>query len=103
MTSQNPTLLIAPGERYEVLVEISGSEGDEVALRTLHYDRGHNIPDPGPIEIVGLRLGASGTAPAPLPTTWGQVQPIAFDAATPCAAGTSRKRTCGSSDGRSVE
>ncbi|MBA3671331.1 MAG: multicopper oxidase family protein [Gemmatimonadaceae bacterium] len=76
-------LLIAPGERYEVLVELAGTEGDELALRTLHYDRGHNIPDPGPIEILGLHFGARGVAPAPLPTTWGQVEPIAFDASTP--------------------
>ncbi len=76
-------LLIAPGERYDVLVELAGSEGDELALRTLHYDRGHNIPDPGPIEILGLHLGASGAPPAPLPSTWGQVEPIPFDANTP--------------------
>ncbi len=80
---ETTTLLLAPGERYDVLVELAGSEGDELALRTLHYDRGHNIPDPGPIEIVGLHVGARGADPAPLPTTWGQVDPIAFDANTP--------------------
>lgn len=80
---ETTTLLVAPGERYEVLVDFTGSEGDELALRTLHYDRGHNIPDPGPIEILALRLGATGPTPAALPTTWGEVQPIAFDDATP--------------------
>lgn len=78
---QTRTLLIAPGERYEVLVELASST--ELALRTLHYDRGHNIPDPGPIEILALTFGAQGPAPAALPTSWGTVEPIPFDAKTP--------------------
>lgn len=77
------TLLIAPGERYEVLVELAGSEGDELVLRTLHYDRGHNIPDPGPIELLAIALGAAGPSPSPLPATWASIAPIAFGAATP--------------------
>jgi FtsP/CotA-like multicopper oxidase with cupredoxin domain len=80
---ETPTLLMAPGERYEVLVELAGTEGDSVTLRTIHYDRGHNIPDPGPIDLLAIELGARGRAPAALPTTWGAVEPIAFDASTP--------------------
>lgn len=75
-------LLVTPGERYDVLVDLGGADGEALTLRTLHYDRGHDIPDPGPIELftVDLRPGAQ---PAPLPTTWGQVKPIAFDGQTP--------------------
>jgi FtsP/CotA-like multicopper oxidase with cupredoxin domain len=73
------TLLIAPGERYDVLVEIGD---DDVELRTLHYDRGHNIPDPGPIELLSVHVGAKGKAPAALPTTWGTVPAIAVDSST---------------------
>ena len=80
---QASTLLIAPGERYEVLVELAGSEGDELALRTLHYDRGHNIPDPGPIDLLAIELGANGPTAAPLPATWTTIDAIAFDGATP--------------------
>lgn len=68
-------LLAAPGE----LVELSGARDETVQLRTLHYDRGHNIPDPGPIDLLAIELAASGPAPAPLPPTFGEVEPIMFD------------------------
>ncbi len=42
------SLLIAPGERYEVLVTIDAMPGTRLELKTSHYDRGHNVPDPGP-------------------------------------------------------
>ncbi len=76
-------VLLAPGERYEVLVELEGAAGDQLSLRSVHYDRGHNIPDPGPIDLVQIALTSPGDAPAPLPDTWGDVAPIATDAATP--------------------
>jgi FtsP/CotA-like multicopper oxidase with cupredoxin domain len=76
-------VLLAPGERYDVLVELAGAAGDELALRTVHYDRGHNIPDPGPIDLVRIALAAPDDAPDPLPDTWGDVASIATDAATP--------------------
>jgi FtsP/CotA-like multicopper oxidase with cupredoxin domain len=76
---ETATLLVAPGERYDVLVEIEAA----VELRTLHYDRGHNIPDPGPIDLLAIEVGAPGAAPAQLPTSWGVVTPIAVDGSTP--------------------
>lgn len=72
------TLLIAPGERYDVLVELA----EDTTLRNVYYDRGHNIPNNGPVDLVKLSLGASGPAPAPLPDRWGDVAPIAVDGAT---------------------
>jgi FtsP/CotA-like multicopper oxidase with cupredoxin domain len=80
---ETTTLLIAPGERYEVLVELGGTGGEALQLRTLHYDRGHNIPDPGPIDLLTIELGALTRSPAPLPTTWGTIVPITTDSATP--------------------
>ena len=76
---QTRTLLIAPGERYDVLVEI----GADTTLRNNFYDRGHHIPDVGPVDLMGVNVGAAGPAPGALPTTWGDVAPIAVDASTP--------------------
>lgn len=76
-------LLIAPGERYEVLVELAGEPGDVVTLRTVHYDRGHAMPDPGPKDIMSIELGERGTAPALLPSTWGIVPAIGTSVKTP--------------------
>ena len=66
------TVLIAPGERYDVLVTFTGAVGARVALETIHYDRGHEIPDPGVLPLLTLKLVASGTPPAALPATWGR-------------------------------
>lgn len=66
------TLLIAPGERYDVLVEPRGAVGSRVSLETVYYDRGHDVPDPGPEPILQLAFaGASSTDMPPLPSTWG--------------------------------
>jgi FtsP/CotA-like multicopper oxidase with cupredoxin domain len=66
------TLLITPGERYEVLVESAGRPGDSVALETIYYDRGHNIPDTGPRDILLLDLVEGETAgEKSLPDVWG--------------------------------
>jgi FtsP/CotA-like multicopper oxidase with cupredoxin domain len=67
------TLLIAPGERYEVVVTPSGNPGGEVSLETIYYDRGHNIPDPGPKVLMTINLVASEgptSASTPLPKVW---------------------------------
>jgi FtsP/CotA-like multicopper oxidase with cupredoxin domain len=80
---ETPTLLVAPGERYDVLVELAGDAGDRLALRTIHYDRGHHIPDPGPIEILAIALGASRGSPDALPSAWGNVASIEVATTTP--------------------
>ena len=76
---ETESLLIAPGERYEVLVEIAS----DTTLRNTYYDRGHNIPNNGPVDLMTVRLGANGRAMAPLPANWGEVTPIPVDASTP--------------------
>ena len=76
-------LLVAPGERYDVLVELEAEPGTSLGLVTTHYDRGHEIPDPGPIELVSLAVGPRGVAPAPLPSVWGEIAPVPIDGSTP--------------------
>lgn len=64
------TLLITPGERYDVLVNFEGEPGEAAILQTVHYDRGHDIPDPGPQDLLEIVYGPSTGAPQPLPETW---------------------------------
>jgi FtsP/CotA-like multicopper oxidase with cupredoxin domain len=61
------TLLITPGERYEVLVTLMGASGSLLELETIHYDRGHEIPDPGPKPLLQIALGPE--APSRRPQT----------------------------------
>ncbi len=76
---QTQTLLIAPGERYEVLVEVAS----DTTLRNTYYDRGHNIPNNGPVDLVTVHVGAAGTVSLPLPDRWGEVPAIPVDGSTP--------------------
>jgi FtsP/CotA-like multicopper oxidase with cupredoxin domain len=66
------TLLIAPGERYEVLAELPDPIGSELTLQTLHYDRGHMIPDPGPLTVFKVVIAGTAAQPKPLPEHWGE-------------------------------
>lgn len=78
------SLLIAPGERYEILVELDGEVGTAIPLQTLHYDRGHNIPDPGALDLFSVRFASrASTQPAALPASWGTFVPLPVDASTP--------------------
>jgi FtsP/CotA-like multicopper oxidase with cupredoxin domain len=77
------TLVIAPGERYDVLVELGGTAGDKLGLQSIYYDRGHDVPDVGPIELVSVDLRPPIRPLDPLPSIWGRIDPIEFDASTP--------------------
>ena len=78
------TLLVAPGERYEVLVELEGAPGSTLPLETIHHDRGHDLPDPGPQAVLTLAFGDRAEAPpAALPATWRTIEPLPVDATTP--------------------
>jgi FtsP/CotA-like multicopper oxidase with cupredoxin domain len=79
------TLLIAPGERYEVLVEMPGEAGGELSLETIHYDRGHEIPDPGPKAIMKIAVSAraAGDALGELPALWGAHEDLAVPSNAP--------------------
>ena len=69
---ESDKLLIAPGERYEVLVQFSEREGDTLTIETLHYDRGHDVPDPGPISVFDVRIQGATSKSSRLPSTWGE-------------------------------
>jgi FtsP/CotA-like multicopper oxidase with cupredoxin domain len=77
------TLLVTPGERYDVLVTFEGSPGATAVLETLHYDRGHDIPDPGPQDLLRVDYGAATPAPPPLPDTWGDAPRLPVTDSTP--------------------
>lgn len=78
------SLVIAPGERYDVLVELGGAAGEAIELQTLHYDRGHALPDLGPRALARIALETAVAAPAPdLPQRWGSIAPLAVTDATP--------------------
>lgn len=74
------TLLVSPGERYEVIVELD--ETADLSLQTLYYDRGHDLPDPGPLDLLQLRFDGKAGAFDPLPAAWGDVQPLPVDGST---------------------
>lgn len=65
------TLLIAPGERYEVLVTVDEREGTKLKLETLHYDRGHNVPDPGAKLVFTALVEGRAARLDELPATFG--------------------------------
>jgi FtsP/CotA-like multicopper oxidase with cupredoxin domain len=78
------TLLIAPGERYEVLVPFSQEDsGGHMVLQTVHYDRGHDIPDPGPIDLLQLRVEPNLGPEPELPFAWAVWSPLPVSAETP--------------------
>ncbi|MEY4581371.1 MAG: hypothetical protein RL701_6074 [Pseudomonadota bacterium] len=66
------TLLIAPGERYEVLVDFPDEDGANLTLETVYYDRGHNVPDPGPQRVFDIAVRGSVSPPRALPDSWGE-------------------------------
>ncbi|HKU41743.1 MAG TPA: multicopper oxidase family protein [Polyangiales bacterium] len=64
-------LLIAPGERYEVLLRFPDRAGTDLTVETLHYDRGHDVPDPGPLPVFDIRVDGSASSAGRLPGSWG--------------------------------
>jgi FtsP/CotA-like multicopper oxidase with cupredoxin domain len=80
---ETDTLLISPGERYEVLVRLEGAVGSSLALETVHHDRGHQLPDPGPKSLLTISFAGEAAPLAPLPSSWGQMAPVETSSATP--------------------
>lgn len=74
------SLVIAPGERFDLRVPIGGAPDEVLELRTLPYDRGGGMVDPGPYTLLSLRLqGAAATAPS-LETSAREVESLIPDA-----------------------
>lgn len=77
---ETETLLVAPGERYEIVVELGG---EDVVLETVHYDRGHDIPDPGPLTLLDVMLEPGDPAMVPIPQALRTIAPLPVEASTP--------------------
>lgn len=75
-------LLIAPGERYDVVVDLNRSAGDSLVLRTLEVVRGHGAVDAGPVELVRIELDDTMPSPGELPSTGPAISPIVVSAQT---------------------
>ena len=76
------TLLVTPGERYDVLVTFDADVGKSAVLQTVHYDRGHEIPDPGPQDLLEVSYGPSMGEAGPLPASWGELPQLAVTDST---------------------
>ncbi len=80
---ETETLLVTPGERYDVLITFEGGKGDGAVLQTIHYDRGHEIPDPGPQDLLDVVYGEAVGTPEPLPEVWRDLPRLAVTDTTP--------------------
>lgn len=49
-------LVIAPGERYDVVVALDRPRGSQLTLKTLEFERGHGGIDRGPLGLVRVDL-----------------------------------------------
>lgn len=76
-------LVIAPGERYDVLVPITGDAGDRVRLETLAFARGGGAEDPGPFTLLELEIQASTVGPTRIDPPRRTIAPIEVGASTP--------------------
>ena len=63
------TLLMSPGERYDVLVSLDGKVGEELPLTTEPYERGHGTGDNPALPIATLRLDGERVEGSSLPDT----------------------------------
>lgn len=77
------TLLISPGERYEVIVELDGVAGDQIALQTQHHSRSPELPDPGTLDLLTIALDEPAEPIDQLPTSWASLDPIPTTTSTP--------------------
>jgi FtsP/CotA-like multicopper oxidase with cupredoxin domain len=73
------TMLLAPGQRADVLVAPDAPPGTRLAVRWLPYDRGYGTAFgrvPADIFYVDIADGPSGTAPAPLTVPLRVIDPV---------------------------
>ena len=77
------TLLISPGERYEVIVNLDGVPGDSLTLQTRHHNRSPELWDPGTLDLLTIRLGESADPIDPLPISWANLDAIPTTQSTP--------------------
>ena len=59
------------------------SPGTKLSLQTSHYDRGHNVADPGIKPLMAVVVGMAGAVPAALPATFRVLPALPVSASTP--------------------
>lgn len=62
-------LLLSPGERVDVLVQMAAAPGASTALLTRHHVRGHDMDDPGDLTLATLVSADAAPLATPLPAT----------------------------------
>lgn len=77
-----PELLIAPGERYDVVVALDGTRGQELRLETVEVARGHATVDAGPLELIRVRLDAATVERDLMPTVGPALEQLPVTAQT---------------------
>jgi FtsP/CotA-like multicopper oxidase with cupredoxin domain len=65
-------VLVAPGERYDVLVLVTGAPGTETTLINEPYERGHETGKASPMPIARVRISDE-------PALEGRTLPVAFE------------------------
>lgn len=75
------TLLLAPGERYDVLLSLGASPGDALELRMLPHDRGDGAPVSSARTLLGIAL-AAGVPLDAAPDHAGTIQALPVTGAT---------------------
>ncbi len=61
------TLLMSPGERYDVLVKLDGAAGDTIAVTTEPYERGHGTGENPAMPVAEIKLVGEPVEGAPMP------------------------------------
>jgi FtsP/CotA-like multicopper oxidase with cupredoxin domain len=77
------SILIAPGERYEALVELSGAPGETIPVETIYYFRAHGLPFTDPETVFTVRIAGEASPAGSLPTEWASFSEVPTDASTP--------------------
>ena len=70
------SLPIAPGERYDVFVSLTGGDGDALAITTEPYDRGHGTDKNESMPIAQLTLEGAEVQGKPLPSAGPPAKPL---------------------------
>ncbi len=78
------TLVLAPGERADVLLTPSGAPNSEIPLRWIPFDRGYGSTEFRPIEdIMTLRLEGEAAVDSAMPGLGREINPLNLEGAAP--------------------
>lgn len=68
------TLLLSPGERYDVVFVASGAPGETFTLWNEHYMRGHDMGHEGALKLATVKLAGSPLAGRALPGSFPEIE-----------------------------